>query len=58
MTAHRTASEGTAMTIEPSTEALFSAAIAGGRDGAPTMGEVRREARAAERTRRRALLTT
>ena len=41
MTAHRTASEGTAMTIEPSTEALFSAAIAGGRDGAPTMSEVR-----------------
>jgi hypothetical protein len=46
------------MTIEPSTEALFSTAIAGGRDGAPTMSEVRRAAQAAERTRRRALLTT
>jgi hypothetical protein len=46
------------MTIEPSAEALFSAAIAGGRDGAPTMSEMRREARAAERARRRAPLTT
>ncbi len=46
------------MIIDSRVEALFSAAIAGGRDGAPTRGEVRREARAAEQVRRRALLSS
>ncbi len=45
------------MIIEPTVRALFNAVVAGGRPGAPTMREVQRDARAAERVRRRALLS-